>query len=82
MGDSDKQSYMRGQQTLEINPYHPLIQELKLKARPCSAPELPCLAFLRMTQFDVTQQPEAPHRNLSMAQPLQRQSLMTSSLDT
>ena len=31
MGDSEKQSYMRGQKTLEINPYHPLIQELKMK---------------------------------------------------
>ena len=31
MGDSEKQSYMRGQKTLEINPYHPLIQELKTK---------------------------------------------------
>ena len=37
MGDSDKQAYMRGQKTLEINPYHPLIQELKLKVRLCSA---------------------------------------------
>ncbi len=36
MGDSDKQSYMRGQKTLEINPYHPLIQELKLKVQLCS----------------------------------------------
>lgn len=36
MGDSDKQSYMRGQKTLEINPYHPLIQELKLKVPRCA----------------------------------------------
>ena len=33
MGDADKQAYMRGQKTLEINPYHPLIQELKAKVR-------------------------------------------------
>jgi HSP90 family molecular chaperone len=29
MGDSEKNSFMRGQKTLEINPHHPLIQELK-----------------------------------------------------
>lgn len=29
MGDAEKQAYMKGQKTLEINPYHPLIQELK-----------------------------------------------------
>mmetsp|Transcript_14050 Transcript_14050/g.42403 ORF Transcript_14050/g.42403 Transcript_14050/m.42403 type:complete len:949 (-) Transcript_14050:289-3135(-) len=29
MGDAQKAAYMKGQKTLEINPYHPLIQELK-----------------------------------------------------
>jgi heat shock protein beta len=29
MGDSEKSAFMRGQKTLEINPHHPLIQELK-----------------------------------------------------
>jgi HSP90 family molecular chaperone len=38
MGDSEKQSYMRGQKTLEINPYHPLIQELKTKVRGGNTP--------------------------------------------
>ena len=33
MGDAEKQAHMRGQKTLEINPYHPLIQELKAKVR-------------------------------------------------
>lgn len=36
MGDSEKNSYMRGQKTLEINPHHPLIQELKTLVRPHS----------------------------------------------
>ena len=38
MGDSEKQGMMRGQKTLEINPYHPLIQELKAKVRSSSPP--------------------------------------------
>ena len=33
MGDAEKNAYMKGQKTLEINPYHPLIQELKLLVR-------------------------------------------------
>jgi HSP90 family molecular chaperone len=33
MGDSEKSAFMRGQKTLEINPHHPLIQELKTLVR-------------------------------------------------
>jgi HSP90 family molecular chaperone len=33
MGDSEKNAFMRGQKTLEINPHHPLIQELKTLVR-------------------------------------------------
>ena len=29
LSNSGEQSYMKGQKTLEINPRHPLIQELK-----------------------------------------------------
>ena len=42
MGDVEKAAFMKSEKTLEINPYHPLIQELKklvcgfgLSNRPC-----------------------------------------------
>lgn len=38
MGDAQKAAYMKGQKTLEINPYHPLIQELKTIVSPLQPP--------------------------------------------
>ena len=34
LGDADKLKYMRGQRSLEINPRHPLIKELKSQVSP------------------------------------------------
>ncbi len=31
LGDSDRSMFMRGQRTLEINPKHPLIKDLRAK---------------------------------------------------
>ncbi len=49
MGDSEKNAYMRGQKTLEINPYHPLIQELKTLVRTTHA-ETICAFLLNNAQ--------------------------------
>jgi hypothetical protein len=34
LGDAEKLKYMRGQRSLEINPRHPLIKELKSQVSP------------------------------------------------
>ena len=34
LSNSGEQSYMKGMKTLEINPRHPLIQELKRQVEP------------------------------------------------
>ena len=34
LSDGQQQSYMKGMKTLEVNPHHPLIQQLKAQARP------------------------------------------------
>jgi HSP90 family molecular chaperone len=44
MGDSEKSAFMRGQKTLEINPHHPLIQELKTLVRLGRVSQLSVLA--------------------------------------
>ena len=39
LSDGQQQSYMKGMKTLEVNPHHPLIQQLKAQA--CPLPHLP-----------------------------------------
>ena len=39
LSDGQQQSYMKGMKTLEVNPHHPLIQQLKAQA--CPRPTCP-----------------------------------------
>jgi HSP90 family molecular chaperone len=45
LGDADRAKYMRGQRSLEINPRHPLIRELKA--------QVGCAGWLAVLRLDV-----------------------------
>ena len=77
LSDGSQQNHMRGMKSLEVNPHHPLIQQLKAQARPrrqpltclmLTAPHLPmprhCLATLCTPQAFATKHQylqAAPH---------------------